>query len=126
MSDEPLYHGLRVGRATRTVEVADPSDETQTIEEGTVDYEPIHKDDEWLWEEDSWVAHFADENGEIGLTAGVHLPYERLGILELPEPMTREESLDWLTDEEERWQQFLDETIESDVTAADLLEGSVR
>lgn len=51
-----------------------------------------------------------------------HQPMDKLGIIELPEPMTREAAFEWLDDHPDKWRQFLDDSIESDTTAADLLE----
>jgi hypothetical protein len=117
-------HGIRVGRTTRTVEVAS-NDDPDTIEEGTVRFELIHREDQWKWEEDSWTEYLvkpgrADDFS--GFEDIVALPHEVLGVIDLPEPMTREEAHQFLEDEPERWREFLDDGIESDTTAADLLE----
>lgn len=117
--DEWEYDAYRVGRATRTAEVAAP-DGSRTIEEGTVVFEEINTEDHWMWEEDSWVSHYVAPDGGIGFDGGVVLTFEKLGILEFPEPMTEKEAHEWLVDEPERWEQLKDERLESDVTAADL------
>jgi len=121
--DEFQYHAFRVGRATRTVEAHGP-DGTHTVEEGTIIFDEIHKDDRWLWEEDSWIVHYMNPT-EQGHEM-THQPFEKLGILEFPEPMTEPEASEWLREEPHRWQQFRDEHLEADVSAAEYLDGDLR
>lgn len=116
--DEWTYDAYRVGRATRTVEV-DAMDGTHTIEEGTLRFEEINEEDGWMWEEEDWVDHYVDPDGD-GL--GAHVPREKVGIIEFPHPMTEEEAWEWLQNNPEKWREFRDETLECDVTADDILE----
>lgn len=121
LDDEWEWDAFRVGRATRDAEAHGP-DGYHTIEEGTIRFDEINREDRWLWEEDGWMAHYmlpGEDGEEHGMS---HQPFEKLGILEFPVPMTESEAFDWLREEPERWQQFRDETLESDTTAADLLE----
>jgi hypothetical protein len=122
--DEWKYEAFRMGRATRTVEVA-AADGTSTIEEGTVHFELINEEDVWMWEEEDWLGHFVSPDGGVGFDGGVAVSFDRVGIVELPEPMTREEAHDWLDENPEAWRQHLDESIESDTTVADVL-GDIR
>lgn len=122
LNDEWEYDAYRLGRVTRTVEVADPDGGVQTIEEGTIRFETINKEDQWLWEEDDWLTHMVAGDGGIGLTDGVVVPHERVGIIEIPEPMTAKEADEWLESNPDQWRELLDDTIASDVTASDILE----
>jgi hypothetical protein len=127
LDDDVEYHAYRIGRPTRTVEVDAPGDDTHTIEEGTLTAELVHREDLWCTrEEDGWVAHYVSPAGGVGFgigddnPGGVAVPYDLVGVIELPEPMTEQEADAWLTDD--RLLEFVDERIESDTTAADLLE----
>ena len=116
------YDGYRVGRTTRTVEVQG-MDGPNTIEEGTIRFEPINSEDVWMWEADEWMAHLIAPDGQNeDFANAVHLPHDQLGTIEFPEPMTDEEADEWLDENPEEWQRFVDDTIESDVTASDLLD----
>lgn len=117
--EEWKYDAFRVGRATRTVEVAAAGDETSTIKEGQIQFDPINEEDHWMWEEDEWTGHYVSPDGGIGFSGGVAVPFDKLGIIEFPYPMTDEEAGEWLNEDEDRWRQFLDENLESDVTAED-------
>ncbi|WP_226043349.1 hypothetical protein [Natrinema sp. DC36] len=119
------YDAFRVGRATRSVDVASPEG-PRTIEEGTIRFDLINEEDHWLYEEDSWIDHFVAPGAENdALEHMAHQPMDKLGIVELPEPMTTEDAHEWLDANPEQWRQFLDESIESDTTAEDLL-GEIR
>lgn len=120
--DEWEYDAYRVGRVTRTVEVDDPEGGSQTIEEGIIRFDPINEEDQWLWEEEDWIDWMVGPDGGVGFEGGVAVPHDKLGILEFPEPMTEREAQEWLEDDPYRWRQFLDEQIESDVTASDIME----
>lgn len=120
--DEWEYDAYRVGRVTRTVEVDDPEGGSQTIEEGIIRFDPINEEDQWMWEEDEWLDWMVGPDGGVGFEGGVAVPHDKLGILEFPEPMTEREAQEWMEDDPYRWQQFLDEQIESDVTASDIME----
>lgn len=122
LDDEWEYDAYRVGRVTRTVEVDDPEGGSQTIEEGIIRFDPINEGDQWLWEEDEWVDWMVGPDGGVGFEGGVAVLHDKLGILEFSEPMTEREALEWLEDDPYRWRQFLDEHIESDVTASDIME----
>ena len=122
---EWLYDAYRMGRATRTVEVAAP-DGSSTIEEGTIHFEPINTEDHWMWTEDDWVAHYMAPDGGVGFSGGVALRFDKIGIIEFPESMTDEDASEWLNENPELWRQHLDESIKSDVTAADLLGDDLR
>lgn len=118
--DEWEYDAVRLGRATRTAEVSS-ADGTHTIEKGTIRFEEMNKEDRWMYEEDSWVAWFVSPDGGVGLEGGIAIPHERVGVIDLPEPMTQKEIHEWLDENPEKWRRFLDEEIQSDVTATDLL-----
>lgn len=121
--DEWLYDCYAVGRATRTVEVPSPP-EADPIEEGTLTFEPRNEDDLGkIQHEDGWMSHFMDPDADDPIRAGSHVWYDLVGVLVFPEPMTDEEAGEWLEEEPERWRQFVDDEIESDTNAADLLEG---
>lgn len=120
--DEWEYHAFRVGRTTRSAEVAAPDGGTQTIEEGIIRFDAIDKADRWLWEEDEWLDWFIGPDGGAGFKGGVAVPHEKLGIIEFPEPMTRKEAGEWLEENPEQWQRFVDNEIESDTTAGDIVE----
>jgi hypothetical protein len=126
LDDEFEYHAYRVGRPTRTAEVQAPNG-TNTIEEGTLTGELVHKNDLWeTREEAGWIAYYVDPDGGVGFgigdgnSGGVAVPYDLVGIVEFPEPMTETEADEWLIDE--HILQFADESIESDITAEDMLE----
>lgn len=125
LDGEWTYDGWRLGRATRTVEVAGPNG-PQTIEEGDIGFDFINHEDAWVWREDDWVEHYVAPDGGRGLTGGVVLPRERVGIIEFPRPMTREEAWEWLEDNPEQLRQHLDTEVESDTTAADILGSDLR
>jgi len=118
------YDAVRLGRATRTAEVNAP-DGTHTIEEGTIRFEEINEEDRWMYEEESWVAWFVSPDGRVGFDGGVAIPHEKVGLIELPEPMTQKEIHEWLDGNPEKWRRFLDDDIQSDVTAADIV-GEIR
>lgn len=126
LDDEFEYHAYRIGRPTRSAEVK-AGDGTDTIEEGTLTAELVHKDDLWeTRESDGWIVHYVAPDGGIGFgigkenSGGVPVPYDLVAILQLPEPMTEKDADEWLTDE--RFLQFTDTIIESDTTAEDILE----
>jgi len=126
MTDEFEYHAYVVGRPTRTAEVKAPHG-TSTVEAGTLTFEMRHKHDlHEVRAQDGWVAHYVAPDGGVGFglgegnSGGVAVPYDLVDVIELPRPMTRKEAADWLDDE--RAKQYRDETIESDVTASDLME----
>lgn len=122
--DEWEYDAYRMGRATRTKEIKG-GDGTTTIEEGQIHFEPINEEDAWMWEEEEWLGHYVAPDGGIGFSGGVAIPFERVGIVEFPRPMTEAEATEWLNENPEEWRQHLDEEIKSDVTAEDLL-GEIR
>lgn len=121
------YDCFAVGRPNRTVEV-DAPDGSKTIQEGTLTYKLVTADAlPMIRAEDGWVATYVHpKSDELGFAPGVELRYDLVGVLELPEPMTNEEAHDWLSANPERWRQFRDERLESDLTAADLLDGGVQ
>lgn len=120
--DEWRYDCYVVGRATRTVDVPSPP-EAGPIEEGTLTFEAYNDEDlPAIQAEDGWMSHFIDPDGDDPLRAGTHLWWDLVGVLVFPEPMTDQEAGEWLEEEPERWRQFVDDEIESDTTAADLLE----
>lgn len=128
LDDEFEYHAYRVGRPTRTAEVNSP-DGTSTIEEGTLTLDLVHREDLRITrQEGGWMAHYVSPEGGVGLgigednPGGVAVPYDLVGVIEFPEPMTEKEADAWLSDHPDEWQQFTDERLESDVTAEDLLE----
>jgi hypothetical protein len=130
LDDEFEYHAWRVGRATRDAEIQAPDGGTDEIKEGTLTAELVHRDDLRMTRaEDGWMSHYVAPDGGVGFgigegnSGGVAVPYDLVGVIELPEPMTEKEADEWLDDE--RLMEFADETIESDVTAADLL-GDLR
>lgn len=120
-TEQWLYDGYRMGRATRTVEVSAPAG-SNTIEEGTVLFEPLNAEDTHMWEEDGWISHYVAPDGGIGFEGGVALRYDKVGIIEFPRPMTEEQASEWLNENPEEWRQHLDTDIESDISAADYLE----
>jgi hypothetical protein len=126
LDDEFEYHAYQVGRPTRTAEVK-AGDGTQTIEEGTLTAELVHKDDLRITrKEDGWMAYYVAPDGGVGFgigegnSGGVAVPYELVGVIEFPEPMTEKEADEWLDDEQ--LLAYADDTIVSDVTVEDLLE----
>lgn len=126
LDDEFEYHAYRVGRPTRTAEVA-AGDGTDTIEEGTLTAELVHKEDlHETRESDGWIAHYVGPEGGVGFgieegnPGGVAVPYDLVDIIELPEPMTEKEAQEWLDDAD--LLQYREESIESDTTAEELLE----
>lgn len=120
--DEWEYDAYRVGRVTRTVDVGHPDGGSQTIEAGIIRFDPINEEDQWLWDEDEWVDWMAGPDGGIGFEGGVAVPHDKLGVLEFPEPMTAREAHECLEENPDRWRQFLDEQVESDVTVSDIME----
>ena len=124
---EWLYDCYIVGRTTRTVEVHG-ADGPHTIEKGTIRFEPRNTEDlAFVRAENGWTSHFMapeprGSDRDDPARAGVHLSHDLLGVVEFPEPMTDAEACAWLDDNPEEWRQFVDETLESDVRAADLLE----
>lgn len=121
--DEWRYDAYRIGRVTRTVEVPTPDGDMDTIEEGTLRFDPINEEDEWMWTEDDWIDRVFSQDD----LSDIHvIPHEKVGILEFPRPMTDAEASEWLQEDDERWRQFLDDELESDTTAADLLDGEIR
>jgi hypothetical protein len=118
--DDWEYDAYRMGRATRTVEVAAPDGST-TIEEGSVHFDPINREDHWMWNEEEWIGHYVSPDGGIGFDGGVAVRFERVGIIEFPKPMTEQQAGEWLNENPEVWRSKLDRTIESDVTAADVI-----
>jgi|AntDeeMetagen134_2_1112570.scaffolds.fasta_scaffold07995_2 hypothetical protein len=127
LDDEWRYDAYRVGRATRTVEVYG-EDGFETIEEGTIRFEELDAEDQWLWNEDSWMAHYVipEDKADGDERQLVHQPFEKLGILEFPHPMTEDEAWAWLREVPERWRLFCDERLESDLTAVEFLDGEIR
>ena len=124
--DEWEYDAYRMGRATRTKEIKG-GDGTTTIEEGQIHFEPINEEDEWMYEEEEWLGHYVAPDGGIGfLDGGVAVPFELVGIVEFPEPLTDAEASEWLDENPEEWRNHLDNEIRSDVTAEDLLGGEIR
>jgi hypothetical protein len=128
LDDEFEYHGYRVGRPTRTAEVSAPGG-TSTVEEGKLTFELVHKEDmHTTRENDGWTAHYVSPEGGVGFglddsnPGGVHVPYGLEGILVFPEPMTEKEADGWLEANPERWKEFVDDSLECDKTARDLLE----
>jgi len=126
--DEWHYDCYIVGRTNRTVEVRGV-DGPETIEKETIRFEPRNIEDiAFVRSEDGWVSHFMmpDPQGSSDddpVRAGVHLSHDLLGVIKFPEPMTDREASEWLDDNPEQWRQYVDDTLESDVRAADLLEG---
>ncbi|MFW5900482.1 MAG: hypothetical protein ACOCTH_01740 [Halodesulfurarchaeum sp.] len=131
MDDEWEYDGYRMGRATNSAEVR-AGDGTRMIEEGTIVFDPINREDHWMWEEDSWVNHYVAPDGGVGFgigegnSGGAVVRRELVDIIEFPEPMTEKEAWEWLDENPEMWRKHLDEEIQSDTTAADLLGGDLR
>ncbi|QIO25469.1 hypothetical protein [Haloarcula sp. JP-L23] len=124
------YDCYIVGRATRTVDVP-TADGDETVEEGSIRFEPRCEEDlPMVRAEDGWTAHLLDPDADDPVLAGAHVPHDLLGVLWFPEPMTDREAADWLDEHLERWREFreehVDERIECDVSAADLLDGGVR
>lgn len=135
-TETPHYEAVRVGRPTRTAEV-DAPDGTTTVEEGVLTFEVVGRDEARIArEEEGWVAHYVAPDGGVGFglgegnSGGVAVPYDLVGIVSLPRPMTFEEADSWLTDnkvldiEDELTEDHVD-VIESDTTAADIL-GEIR
>jgi hypothetical protein len=127
LDDEFEYHAYRVGRPTRTVEIDAPGGGAHTIEEGTLTAELVHREDLWETRESGgWTAHYAGPDGGIGFgigeenSGGVVVPYDLVGVIEFPEPMTEKEADEWLDDE--KLLKFRDESLESDLTADQFLE----
>lgn len=126
LDDEWEYHAYHIGRPTRSAEV-DAPDGAHTIEEGTLTAELVHEDDLRITrEEGGWVSHYVAPDGGVGFgigegnSGGVAVPYDLVGVIVFPEPMTEKEAEKWLDDEQ--LLEFTEATIESDITAADLLE----
>jgi len=119
LDDEFEYHAYRVGRPTRTAEVK-AGDGTRTIEEGTLTAKLVHKDDLAITrKEGNWLAYYVAPDGGVGFD-GVAVPYDLVGVIEFPEPMTEKEADAWLDDAQ--LLEYADDTIVSDVTAEDMLE----
>ena len=125
-TETPHFEAVRVGRPTRTAEVQAP-DGTSTVEEGVLTFEIVGRDEaRRAREEGGWLAHYVAPDGGVGFD-GVTVPYDLVGIVDLPRPMTREEADAWLTDdkvldiEDELTEDHVD-VIVSDTTAADILE----
>ncbi len=128
LDDEFEYHGYLVGRPTRTVEVSAPNG-TSTIQEGKLNFKLACKEDIWhAREDDGWINHYVGPDGGVGFgldegnPGGVSLSFDLEGVIEFDEPMTEKEADGFLEDNPETWEEFVDESIESDKTAADLLE----
>lgn len=128
LDDEFEYHAYRLGRPTRTKEVQS-ADGTTTIEEGTLTFELVHRSELWeTRESDGWIAHYVAPDGGMGFgigegnSGGVVVSYDLAGIIEFPEPMTEKEADGWLEENRDQWEPLLDEQIESDITAEDILE----
>lgn len=119
MDDSWKYEGYRMGRATRTAEVAAP-DGSKTIEKGTITFDPINREDTWCWEEDHWVDNYMAPDGHDGVLPVVGVGRDLVGIIEFPEPMTEKEAWEWLDENPSEWRRHLDDEITSDTTAADL------
>lgn len=126
LDDEVEYHAWRIGRPTRSAEVRG-GDGTTSIEEGTLTAELVHREDlHTTREKNGWTSFYVGPDGGVGFGIGdgnggsVAVPYDLVGIIELPEPMTETEADEWLTDD--RLLEFCDDEIESDVRADDLLE----
>jgi hypothetical protein len=127
LDDEFEYHAYRVGRPTRTVEIDSPGDGTHSIEEGTLTAELVHKEELWTTrQDDGWTAHYVGSDGGIGFglddgnSGGVVVPYDLVGIIEFPEPMTEKEADEWLDDDQ--LLEYTDTHIDSGLTAEDMLE----
>lgn len=126
--DEFKYHGYRVGRPTRTVEVS-AADGTSAIEEGTLTFELVHREDIWeTREDDGWTVHYVSPDGGVGFglddgnSGGVVVPYDLEGIILFDEPMTEAEADGWLEEHPESWEEYVDG--ETDDAAAAMLEDS--
>lgn len=121
--DEFEYHAIRVGRPTKTVEVAAP-DGTTTIEEGTIRFDVVHRHDlPMAREEGEWTEDYVAPDGKSlidGPMHGIQVTYELVDIVEFPEPMTEKEAWEWFDDD--RMEQYNSELVESDTTAEDVLE----
>ena len=114
---EWLYEGVRIGRATRTVDVHSPEEGIVEFKEGTISFDPINEADVWMWEEEDWIDHFYGPEME----QMAHVPFDRVATIELPRPMTNEETMDRINENEDEWRQHLDNSITSNVTADDLI-----
>lgn len=122
VDQEFRYAAYRVGRPRRTKEVRGPDGEIQTIEEGTLTFDPIGEDEiEMTKEDDWWRSFFTAPDGGVGFDGAV-VAYDLEGILRFPEPMTDEEAGEWLDDNPKQWRQFVDDQLESDLTAEDFLD----
>lgn len=119
--------GVRVGRATRTVEVAGPDGPT-TIEAGSVHFDLLCDEDPWTWRGESWMQCYFQQGFQAATDPDVvRLSYEHLGTIRFPEgPLPPEAAYEWLEEHPEAWRPLLDEVLESDVTAADVLNGGPR
>lgn len=129
-TDRFEYECYIVGRVTRDVEVpTDDGDEQLT--EGQIRFEPRCEEDlDMVRAEDGWMSHFLDLDADDPVLAGAHVSHDLLGVLWFPEPMTDADAADWLEANPERWRQFreeeIEQTIECDISAADLLDGGLR
>lgn len=126
LDDEFEYHAYTVGRAKNTVEVKAP-DGSLTIEKGTIHFELTHEENLRDRRMDGgWTGHYVAPEGGVGFgigegnSGGAVVRYDLIDVIELPEPMTEKEADEWVTDE--KLLSYRDETIESDLTAEDLLE----
>lgn len=126
-TDRFEYDCYVVGRVTRDVEMPDSPD----LSEGHIRFEPRCEEDlDMVRAEDGWMSHFLNPDADDPVLSGAHVPHDLLGVLWFPEPMTDADAADWLEDNPERWQQFreeeIEQTVECDISAADLLNGGVR
>jgi hypothetical protein len=112
-----LYHAVRVGCPTRTVEVQAAGDGTNTIEEGTLTAElTVTEDLETTVEDDGWIAHYVAPDGGVGFN-GISVPYDLVEIIPLPEPMPEEEAWDYV---DEEWLRQIDEMVDGECSTSDV------
>lgn len=111
-----LYHAVRVGCPTRTVEVQAAGDGTNTIEKGTLTAElTVTEDLETTIEDDGWIAHYVAPDGGVGFN-GISVPYDLVEIIPLPEPIPEEEAWDYVDDE---WLRQIDEMVDGECSTSD-------
>lgn len=119
--DEPRrFKWIRVGRATRDLEFKDDDSDSANIEKGSLFFDPCTAAEVRQAEgAGEWQRQFVRVDG---VEVAPALTYEYVGSLELPLPMKGFHALEWLEQKEERWQQFQEQQIQSDVTVADYME----
>lgn len=128
IGDEIEYHGYKVGRPTRTVEVKAPNGMT-TIKEGRLHFRlAVAEDIRRACADGGWTSHYVSPDGGIGFgcdpnnPGGIALRFDLEGVITFDEPTTKEDVGNYLEENRDKWELFVDETIESDTTAADILE----